>query len=251
MGRVMIAGTAVGCGKTTVACAVMQILKNKGIDVNSFKCGPDCLDPVFDNNIIGIKAYNLDSFMMDKNTIRYLVNEHNAEVTVIDGVKSYYDGIRFTTKAGSHEIAEQTKTPVILVMDCNGMTTSAAAVLKGFMRYRPNMIKGVIFNRTDAKTYQKLQKLCASLRINCLGYLPKMKSVVMENKHLSLVTETEIDDMKERMREFAAKAEKTLDTEGIIAMAKSARELRYRPLNIPYVGRARIAVSYDKAFCSY
>lgn len=251
MGRVMIAGTSDGCGKTTVACAVMQILKNKGIDVNSFKCGPDCLDPAFNDSIIGIKSYNIDSYMMDKNTIRYLINEHRAEITVIDGIKGYYDGINFTGKAGTHEISVITKTPAVLVMDCTGMTTSAGAVIKGFMKFKNNMIKGVIFNRLDAKTYPKLQRLCAAMKIRCYGYIPKMRSVVMENKHLTLVTDAEIDSMRAKMQSFAEQVEKTLDIDGIIELAKSARELRYRPMNIPYVGKARVAVSYDKAFCLY
>ena len=39
--RVMIAGTNSGCGKTTVVCALLQVLKNRGLDAASFKCGPD------------------------------------------------------------------------------------------------------------------------------------------------------------------------------------------------------------------
>ena len=251
MGRVLIAGTSSGCGKTTVSCAVLQILKNRGIEVNSFKCGPDCLDPMFNNDIIGVKSYNLDSFMMDRNTLNYLINDHKSEITVIDGIKGYYDGINFTRKASTYEISVYTKTPVILVMDCGGMTTSAGAVIKGFLKYKVNMIKGVIFNRLDAKIYPELQKLCASLRIRCYGYIPKMSSVAVENKHITLVNEIEIDDLKAKMQKFAAKAEKTLDIDGIIELAKSARELKFKPLNVPYVGKARIAFSYDKAFCLY
>lgn len=47
MGRLMIAGTKSGCGKTMVTCAVLQALKNRGMDVTAFKCGPDYIDPVF------------------------------------------------------------------------------------------------------------------------------------------------------------------------------------------------------------
>ena len=131
------------------------------------------------------------------------------------------------------------------------MTTSAGAVIKGFLKYKVNMIKGVIFNRLDAKIYPELQKLCASLRIRCYGYIPKMSSVAVENKHITLVNEIEIDDLKAKMQKFAVKAEKTLDIDGIIELAKSARELKFKPLNVPYVGKARIAFSYDKAFCLY
>ena len=41
MRRIMIAGTNSGCGKTTVVCAVLQALVNRGLRAASFKCGPD------------------------------------------------------------------------------------------------------------------------------------------------------------------------------------------------------------------
>ena len=251
MGRVLIAGTSSGCGKTTVACTILQILKNRGIEVNSFKCGPDCLDPMFNNDVIGVKTYNLDSFMMDRNTLRYLINEHKTEISVIDGVKGFYDGISFTKKASTYEISEYTKTPVILVVDCSDMTASAGAVIKGFLRYRLNMIKGVIFNRLNAEMYPELKKLCAALRVRCYGYIPKMRSVAVENMHLMLASEPEIEDLRKSMKKLAERAERTLDIEGITELAKTAREMKFKPLNVPYIGRAKIAFSFDKAFCLY
>ena len=57
----MIAGTNSGCGKTTVTCAVLQALVNRKINVSSFKCGPDYIDPMFHKTVIGTAAYNLDT----------------------------------------------------------------------------------------------------------------------------------------------------------------------------------------------
>ena len=53
MKRIMIAGTNSGCGKTTVTCAVLQALVNRKINVSSFKCGPDYIDPMFHKTVIG------------------------------------------------------------------------------------------------------------------------------------------------------------------------------------------------------
>ena len=47
MNRIMIAGTHSGCGKTTVTCGLLKVLKETGYKVSAFKCGPDYIDPMF------------------------------------------------------------------------------------------------------------------------------------------------------------------------------------------------------------
>ena len=41
MNRIMISGVSSGCGKTTVVCAVLQSLVNRGMKTGAFTCGPD------------------------------------------------------------------------------------------------------------------------------------------------------------------------------------------------------------------
>ena len=60
MDRIMISGVSSGCGKTTVVCAVLQALVNRGLKTGAFKCGPDYIDPMFHSRIIGAKSANLD-----------------------------------------------------------------------------------------------------------------------------------------------------------------------------------------------
>lgn len=62
--RLILAGTNSGCGKTTVTCAVLQALVNRGLSVAAAKCGPDYIDPMFHSRIIGAKSSNLDPFFL-------------------------------------------------------------------------------------------------------------------------------------------------------------------------------------------
>ena len=61
----MIAGTNSGCGKTTITCAVMQALVNRGMRVSAFKCGPDYIDPMFHESVIGADPHNLDAWFCE------------------------------------------------------------------------------------------------------------------------------------------------------------------------------------------
>ena len=58
--RLVLAGTNSGCGKTTVTCALLQALVNRGMKVGAFKCGPDYIDPMFHRSVIEVESHNLD-----------------------------------------------------------------------------------------------------------------------------------------------------------------------------------------------
>ena len=71
-----------GAGKTVMTCALLAALKKRGLDVRSFKCGPDYIDPMFHERVIGSEGSNLDLFFYSANTLRYLLakNAENAEL---------------------------------------------------------------------------------------------------------------------------------------------------------------------------
>ena len=98
--RIMLAGTNSGCGKTTVTCAVLQALVNRRMKVGAFKCGPDYIDPMFHSRIIGAKSANLDFHFFSENTLRYLLTKSakTQDVSIIEGVMGYYDGMGLTTR---------------------------------------------------------------------------------------------------------------------------------------------------------
>ena len=114
--RLVLAGTNSGCGKTTVTCAVLQALVSRGLRVGAAKCGPDYIDPMFHSRVIGAKSSNLDSFFFDRDTMRYLLahNGQDCDITVIEGVMGYYDGLGLTsTRASTYEAARSTDSPVV------------------------------------------------------------------------------------------------------------------------------------------
>lgn len=254
--RIMLAGTNSGCGKTTVTCAVLQALVNRGMKVGAFKCGPDYIDPMFHSRIIGAKSANLDLHFFSENTLRYLLtkNAETQDVSIVEGVMGYYDGMGLTTtRASSYEVAQVTDSPVVLVVGAKGASLSILATIQGFLSFAPDHnIKGVILNQCSPMTYGALsQAIEDRFGIRAYGYLPKMADCALESRHLGLVTATEVQDLREKLGIMAQQAEKTIDLEGLLNLAREANEIACEPVILPRQEKVRIAVAKDNAFCFY
>lgn len=255
MARIMIAGTNSGCGKTTVTCALLQAFVNRGVACKSFKCGPDYIDPMFHSNIIGTQSGNLDSVFCPMDTVCYLLDQSSSQFSVIEGVMGLYDGVG--EKGSPYQIAKDTRTPVIMVVNCKGMSISIGAVMKGFLTYRESgMIKGFIFNCLPESMVDMVKDICKDMNVRYLGRLPYEKSCHIESRHLGLVTAEEIHDLKEKTQKLASLAEQYIDLDGIMELAKKAPILEYDMPTLssrhPQTEKAiRIGVAKDKAFCFY
>lgn len=223
--RIMFAGTKSGTGKTTITCGILKCLKDMGLSVASFKCGPDYIDPMFHREVIGTDSYNLDSYMAGEDALRevFLAGSKEADISVMEGVMGYYDGIGFTDKCSSYEVAVLTQTPVILIVEAKGMGNSLGAVLQGFLSYKPcSRIAGVIFNRLAIPLYEAAKDKCRELGTACLGYVPELKNINIPSRHLGLLTAGEIEDIEHILSQLGRELVKTVDMEGIIKLADGA-----------------------------
>ena len=127
--------------------------------VAPYKVGPDYIDPGFHRRICGAPSHNLDTWMMREETILRLLHAE-ADISVIEGVMGYYDGVdALDMKASTWEIARLTRTPVVLVVDASGGAASVAATVKGFMTLRPESgISCVLVNRVSGE--RDIMNLC-------------------------------------------------------------------------------------------
>ncbi len=257
--RLVLAGTGSGCGKTTVTCAILQALVDRGLRVGAFKCGPDYIDPMFHSRVIGAKSSNLDAFFFDENILRYLLAKNGADrdVSVIEGVMGFYDGMGLTdTRASTWETAKIAGSPVVLVVPAKGASLSVLAEIEGFLDFRPDSgIRGVILDRCGGMLYEALAGAIRERfggRVRPLGYLPDLPAAGLESRHLGLVTAAEVADLKDKLRLLAQAAEKTIDLDGLLALAREAPPVAYEPVELPRFDQpVRIAVARDRAFCFY
>jgi len=192
----LIAAAHSGAGKTTVTLGILGALRNRGHQVQPFKCGPDYLDPKLHTIASGRESINLDRFMMDDTHIRQLYEKygHDASVLVTEGVMGLFDGA-VKMEGSSADLACLLQIPVIMVINAKAMAYSAAAILLGFKMLRPELkIAGVIFNFVQHEShYQILKSAAEDVGITALGYLPDTPDIKIPSRHLGLKTGTEID----------------------------------------------------------
>ena len=261
--RVMLAGTNSGCGKTTAVCGLLSLLKQHGIATASCKCGPDYIDPMFHGQVFGISAQNLDLFFAKKEMLTYLMGKNAGQVklTVVEGVMGYYDGMRMdAADASSYDVARQTKTPVVLVVQAKGMAYSIVPLLKGMLEFCPDsQIKGVLLNGVSEMTGKQLKQVIErELPLRVYGYIPTLQEFRLESRHLGLVTSQELPDIQKKMEQLGRKMERCIDLDGILELARSAPDLACEmPTELEmYVAKKpgkglRIGVAKDEAFCFY
>lgn len=255
--RIMLAAPASGSGKTLITCGILQALKNRGIRLSSFKCGPDYIDPMFHGRIMGISSKNLDTFFTGEEMTRYLFcrEAKKAEFSVIEGVMGYYDGLAgISTDASAYDVAVVTKTPVVLIVDCKGMSVSITALIKGFLEMKENsQIVGAILNRMSAGLYPRIkEQIEKELSIKVLGYVPMVSEYVIESRHLGLVTPNEVEHLQEKLQGLAGILEETLDLDTLLSLGTAAPKLKRETPKLPtFSCEARIGVAMDEAFCFY
>lgn len=255
--RIMISAVSSGSGKTTVVCGLLKALKNRGMNISAFKCGPDYIDPMFHTKVLGINSKNLDGFFCDKHMLNSLFTKEacKKDINIIEGVMGYYDGLAMDSyQASSYETALNTKTPVVLVVNSKGAALTIVSVIKGVMDFaKDSNIKGVILNNISPFVYESLKKVIESnINIKVLGYLPFCKEIAIDSRHLGLLTPNNIKELDNKIERLGKIAEECFDIDGIIAISKDAEPLEiYKYDTTISAKKVKIGVAYDSAFCFY
>lgn len=257
--RLMLAAPKSGSGKTMMTCGLLHALLLRKMTCCSFKCGPDYIDPMFHKYVLGVEGGNLDTFFLNKDQVReqFIHQARGKEISVIEGVMGYYDGVGGdTTQASSYEVACTLHVPVVLIIDCKGAGLSLAAVVKGFLEYKADShIKGVILNRISAVMAKRLRAAIEELGVKVYGYLPECEEGIFSSRHLGLVLPGELKGLKDQLNQLAARLENTIDMSGLIRLAQDAKplpSLSGRLKNQVFQGKETlIGMALDEAFCFY
>lgn len=228
--RIMVAAPQSGSGKTLITCALLQALKNRAYRLESFKCGPDYIDPMFHKTVLGINSRNLDPFFTEDSITRMLLAKRKGsrDLAVIEGVMGLYDGLGgIREEASSYALAKATNTPILLTVNARGMGRSLLALLSGFLQYdTAHLIKGIILNQTPASFAAVLAKeIETAFGIPVVASFPVQENVRIESRHLGLIMPSELKDIQKRLETAAQIFGENANIEQIIEIAQSAQKI--------------------------
>lgn len=226
--RVLISGIRGGVGKTTVTLAVISALREKGLNVITFKKGPDYIDSGWLSFFSGKPCYNLDTFMIPKErVIQSFTERARGYISVIEGNRGLFDGLDVDGSVSSAELARLLRCPVILVIDCTKMTRSVAALINGFIQFEKDVeIKAVVLNQLANPRHEKIiresiEKYCS---VEVVGAIPRFKEIKMPERHMGLLPYQEHEMQKEALS-FIKKISDFLEIEKILNIAQKAKPI--------------------------
>ena len=227
MNRILLAGLSSGSGKTAVTCACLRALQKKGISAASFKCGPDYIDPMFHQRVLGIPGENLDLFFADAKTLQRQIAcyEQRCKIAVLEGVMGYYDGLGgVSDRDSTWDVACATNTPVILVVRPKGASLTIAAQVQGMLSFRKrNQLAGILLNDCSEMMARLLAPMLEEQTgLPVVGFLPYVEDASFESRHLGLVTAQEVGALSEKVDRLADAFLQHVDLEQVLRIAATA-----------------------------
>jgi cobyrinic acid a,c-diamide synthase len=248
----LISAAASGTGKTTLMLGLLRALRNRGLMVQPFKCGPDYIDPAFHAAASGRASFNLDSWAMPGGMIAGLTQAgDDADLVLAEGSMGLFDGVASPGAAGngaSADVAALMGWPVVLVVDVSGQTQTAAAVAQGLARFRAGVrVAGVLLNRVASARHEALVRVgMDEAGITVFGALPKQANIAVPERHLGLVQAQENAGLEMLIVQAAGLVAERVDLDALIAAAGSAAppatSIKLRPPG------QRVALARDGAF---
>ncbi|MEE8343378.1 MAG: cobyrinate a,c-diamide synthase [Gammaproteobacteria bacterium] len=246
-------------GKTTVTVGLCAAFAAKGLTVQSFKKGPDYIDPMWLARASGRTCHNLDFYTMDWDEILATVITHGrgSDMALIEGNKGLYDGLDLDGSNSNAALAKLLGTPIILVLDARGMTRGIAPLILGYQAFDPGVpIAGVILNQLGGSRHEaKLRAVIEHYTdVTVVGAIHRNPRLEIVERHLGLIPSNEDAGSNDKIVEIGKTIAAQVDLERLLEFAAAAPPLP--TVTVPRTkskpgSKVRIGVARDAAFGFY
>ncbi|MEG3847160.1 cobyrinate a,c-diamide synthase [Microcoleus sp. herbarium19] len=249
----VIAGERSGAGKTTVTIALLAYLIRRGLNVQSFKVGPDYIDPMFHAFVTGRPCRNLDAILTSESYVQKCFYRHIQDVdcALVEGVMGLFDGVSRRKKgsaadfvtdvtdvtdvkkaegkeefnydfsfASTAHVASLLNLPVLLAIDCSRLSGSVAAIAHGFRSFDKNLnFAGLVLNRVASDRHlELLTDALKPFNLPILGVLRRDEAVTIPDRHLGLIPAGELPNLHAAIDKLADLAAVSFDWEQLLPL---------------------------------
>jgi cobyrinic acid a,c-diamide synthase len=261
MAHLYITAAHKSSGKTSVSIGLTAALSRHGMAVQTFKKGPDYIDPLWLARASGRPCFNLDFFTQSHDEIRttFAGQRAGSDISLVEGNKGLYDGLDTGGADSNAALAKLLAAPVVLVIDTTGTTRGIAPLVRGYLDFDADVnIAGVVLNKVGGSRHEG--KLRAALErytdAGVLGAIGRDRALEIPERHLGLVPANEAgstgsaDAVIARLADAVAAG---VDLERIVAAAASGGD---GPAGTDTASThpapdVRIAIARDAAFGFY
>ncbi|WP_035384720.1 cobyrinate a,c-diamide synthase [Ferriphaselus sp. R-1] len=268
MNRMLISAAHKSSGKTTVSIGLCAALAARGLVVQSFKKGPDYIDPMWLGQAAGHPCRNLDLYLMENDDVVSTFARHASEVNLVEGNKGLYDGLALDGSNSNAALAKLLDLPVILVIDARGMTRGIAPLILGYQAFdRDINIAGVILNNLGGRRHEsKLRQVIEHYTdVPVIGAIQHDERLSIIERHLGLMPSNESHVATAKIKQIGEAIAEQVDLDRLLAL--SQKESMAVPLQSPHLNPlpegeeanvksnlqtpVRIAIARDRAFGFY
>ncbi|MET0026829.1 MAG: cobyrinate a,c-diamide synthase [Candidatus Thiodiazotropha sp.] len=249
-------------GKTTLSIGLVRAYANRGLMVQPFKKGPDYIDPIWHGQASGNPCYNLDFNTQSAEQILATYGQHMqaARLGLVEGNIGLFDGMDLQGSNSNAAMAKLLGLPVILVINCQGMTRGIAPLLLGYQAFDTEVnFAGVILNRVGGSRHERklIEVVEHYTDIPVLGSVHQDPDLQIVERHLGLIPGNEEAGAETLIARLASRVEEQVDLDRLLGIADLVSKPVLpvvngisNPVDEKYSG-LRIGLAKDRAFGFY
>ncbi len=232
--RFLISAAHKSSGKTTISVGLTAALRQRGLVVQTFKKGPDYIDPLWLSAAAGRPCRNLDAYLSppEELTEHFLTHGQDADVSLVEGNKGLFDGVDVDGSNSNAALAQLLDLPVILVLDARGITRGIAPLILGYQAFERNIrIVGVVLNRLGGTRHES--KLRAVIEhytdVAVVGALQEDDTLMIPERHLGLVPANESKLAELHLYKLAEAVSAGVDLDRLLVLTKLESPIPGKP----------------------
>lgn len=261
MSRIYISAAHKSSGKTMLTIGLCRCLVDDGIVVQPFKKGPDYIDPLWLGRASRRACYNVDFFTTPRDEILASFEQQSsgAGLALIEGNKGLYDGMDLYGSDSNAAMANLLDAPVVLVINCNGITRGIAPLLQGYVDFdgAPRFAGVILNNVAGPRHEQKLREAVQNYTdLALIGAVRRSSNMVIDERHLGLIPGNEQQDSENAITRISAQVREQVDLDFFRSRAEpvfpsDVSQAVSKPLLAETQQPLRVGIFMDEAFGFY